>query len=205
MSATPQTDAALLALNERRASIPSVENPGPRGGTTPAGNDYRSSALCGSTIEQDAAEALYGYNPPNFAIAEEKPEHRMVCILKLQGRSLKDIASITKLGYQWVCQIVRQPWAVKYMAEEMQRQGRDSLHELLASSAEDSVHTLIEMRDNPKAKAAERITAANSLLNRFLGNPTQPIAHSGKVDMSTMNDEDLAKIAFAGGVGSGAI
>lgn len=203
-SETPQTSAALRVLDADR-SVPTPENPGPRGGTTHAVNDYRLSSLCGSKIEQDAQEAdgaLYGYNPPNFAIAEEKPEHRMVVILKLQGRSLRDIAQITGISYNWVAQIVRQPWAAKYMTEEIQRMGRDSLHELLATSALDSVHTLIDMRDNPKAKPAERITAANSILNRFLGNPTQPIAHSGKVDMDNMNDQELAKIALAG---SGAI
>lgn len=161
-------------------------------------NLYENTPLSGSKIEQDAKEmegALYGYKTPNFGIQQEKPEHRVVVLLHLQRHNSEEISKRTGFTRHWVRQILRQPWAVKYMTEELQKQGRDTLHELLALSAEDSVYTLIDMRDNVKAKPAERIQAANSLLNRYLGNPTQPIAHSGKVNVDTMSDEELLKIA----------
>lgn len=162
---------------------------------------YQNSSLSCSKIEQDSQEgenALFNSKLPNVAIKGEKIQHRMMCILKLKGMSNREIAKQMDSSDAWVSNVLRQPWAVEYMTGELAKEGRDSLHELLASSAVDSVYTLISMRDNEDAKPAERIQASNSLLNRYLGNPTQPIAHSGKVDMDNLPDSELAKIALAG-------
>lgn len=162
---------------------------------------YENSSMSCSKIEQDSQEgenALFNSKLPNVAIKGEKIHHRMMCMLKLRGMSNREIAKHMDSSDAWVSNVLRQPWAVEFMTGELAREGRDTLHELLASSAIDSVYTLIDMRDNKDAKPAERIQASNSLLNRYLGNPTQPIAHSGKVDMNNLPDSELAKIAMAG-------
>lgn len=198
---TEQTSQVKTLLDEdfeeieRRAETHSV----------PPVNAYQGSRLSGSKIEQDAKDALFGYKPPQFVIMEEKPEHRMILMYKLLGKTNHEIAELVGKGYQWVCQVLRQPWAVVWMETEISKQGRDVLHTMLAQTATDSVLTLIAVRDDPKTKPEAKIQASNALLNRYLGNPTQPISHSGKVNMGSMNDEDLAKIAFSGGIASGAI
>ena len=50
-----------------------------------------------------------------------------------------------------------------------------------------------------KAPPAARVAAANSLLDRGYGKPTQPISQTlTKIDPSTMSDEELAAIVRNG-------
>ena len=53
--------------------------------------------------------------------------------------------------------------------------------------------------DDEKAPPAARVAAANSLLDRGYGKPTQPISQTlTKIDPSTMSDEELATIVRNG-------
>ena len=53
--------------------------------------------------------------------------------------------------------------------------------------------------DDEKAPPAARVAAANSLLDRGYGKPTQPISQTlTKIDPSTMSDEELAAIVRNG-------
>jgi hypothetical protein len=50
-----------------------------------------------------------------------------------------------------------------------------------------------------KAPPAARVAAANALLDRGYGKPTQPISQTlAKVDPSSISDEELAAIAING-------
>lgn len=120
-------------------------------------------------------ERLEGDTLPSTFILKEKPEHRIVIYLKAQGLSNKEIAR--RIGYQesWVAQILRQPWARARLVKEIGEQGRDAIASLLQGTVEDSLFTLIDIRDSKDAKAADRVAAANSLLDRFLGKPTQRV------------------------------
>ena len=52
---------------------------------------------------------------------------------------------------------------------------------------------------DPKAPPAARVAAANSLLDRGYGKPTQPISQTlTKIDPSTMSDAELAAIVRNG-------
>ena len=53
--------------------------------------------------------------------------------------------------------------------------------------------------NDPKAPPAARVAAANSLLDRGYGKPTQPISQTlTKIDPSTMSDAELATIVRNG-------
>lgn len=153
---------------------------------------YENSSLSGSEIEQDYAQdpdALYNSKAPNLAILHEKPEHRVIIFLKAQGLSYREISDRTGHTIPWISQVLRQPWARARLVKEIQSAGRDAVQELIKAAAEDSVFTLIEQRDNEKAKPAERINAANSLLDRFLGKPTQKVeSHITTSNLKTIED-----------------
>jgi hypothetical protein len=52
-----------------------------------------------------------------------------------------------------------------------------------------------------KAPAAARAAAANALLDRGYGKPTQPISQTlAKVDPSSISDDELAAIVMNGGL-----
>ena len=161
---------------------------------------YEGSELSGSAVAQDYAEhpdALYGDRPPNLRVQAEKPEHRIVLFLKGQGMSNNEIARRTGYTYPWISQLLRQPWARKRLVEEITAQGRDAVGEIIKSAAEDSVWTLINERDNGSAKPAERISAANSLLDRFLGKPTQKVEQTIKTGpLNTLEETERELVAL---------
>lgn len=143
---------------------------------------------------------LAGDMAPNLAILKERPEHRMMLYLKSQGMSNQEIGDKMGYGYQWVCQITRQPWFRKAFVELVEEAGKDSTTEFLKGETLNSLHTLVEIRDNPAAKDAARVAAANAVLDRALGKPTQhikterlPTADAAKSDMEA-TERELAAI-----------
>lgn len=139
---------------------------------------YENSPLCGSPADTDWQEnpdRLYGSQPPNLAILKESPRHRMAIFLKAQSLSNREIALRLGFSEAWVCQILRQPWAQERLLKEIQESGRDAVTELLRGAAVDCVMTQISIHSDPKVPPAARNAAANSLLDRLYGKPTQRV------------------------------
>jgi hypothetical protein len=133
-------------------------------------NELRNAPVSREMYEE--GKGLYNDKPPNFAIESERPEHRMLVYLKAQGLTNQECADRLDYSYNWVCQIVRQPWFRTKFIEETELAGRDAVDTFLKAEVMPSLETLVAIRDSEGAKAATRITAANSLLDRFLGKPT---------------------------------
>lgn len=110
--------------------------------------------------------------PPNFAIINEKPEHRLIVYLKARGLSNKEVADKTGYTQAWVSQITRQPWFRLRVVQELKEAGMDQVSQLLKGSVVDSIFTLLEIRDDEEAPRAVRRACADSLLDRWLGKAT---------------------------------
>ena len=73
------------------------------------------------------------------------------------------------------------------------------VQELAREQSPEAINTLAKIMTDEKAPPAARVAAANVLLDRGYGKPTQPISKTlAKVDPSTMSDEELAAIARNG-------
>jgi uncharacterized protein DUF5681 len=73
------------------------------------------------------------------------------------------------------------------------------VQELARQQSPDAINTLGDIMRDDKAPPAARVAAANALLDRGYGKPTQPISQTlAKVDPSTLSDEELAAIALNG-------
>ena len=73
------------------------------------------------------------------------------------------------------------------------------VQELARRRSPDAINTLAAIMDDQKAPPAARVAAANALLDRGYGKPTQPISQTlTKIDPSTMSDEELAAIVRNG-------
>src|SRR4029078_8181881 len=73
------------------------------------------------------------------------------------------------------------------------------VQELARERSPAAVNTHAAIMDDPKAPPAARVAAANSLLDRGYGKPTQPISQTlTKIDPSTMSDAELAAIVRNG-------
>jgi hypothetical protein len=73
------------------------------------------------------------------------------------------------------------------------------VQELARQKSPEAINTLAKIMDDEKAPSAARVAAANALLDRGYGKPTQPISQTvAKVDPSSISDEELAAIAMNG-------
>jgi hypothetical protein len=73
------------------------------------------------------------------------------------------------------------------------------VQELAREQSPQAINTLAKIMNDEKTPPAARVAAANALLDRGYGKPTQPISKTlAKVDPSTLTDEELAAIAKNG-------
>jgi hypothetical protein len=72
-----------------------------------------------------------------------------------------------------------------------------NVQELARQQSPQAINTLAEIMSDAKAAPAARVAAANALLDRGYGKPTQLVAQAlAKVDPATLSDEELAAIAI---------
>lgn len=116
--------------------------------------------------------ALYNRRDPNLAILHEKPEHRIILLLKLKGYSNREIARET--GYQeaWISQVCRQPWFQVHLTQALNQGEAEIVDKIVAVEATNSIYTLVNLRDTAKSEAV-RASCATEILNRHLGKPIQ--------------------------------
>lgn len=125
---------------------------------------------------ENMVDRLWKDQPPggrNIVAQKESPIHRQMILLKAQGLTNKEVAAKLDMSPITVGNTLKLPWARQRLIEELNRVGRPAIQRLLDSEAAPSVLTLVEMRDNEKAKPSERISAANALLDRIYGKPAQ--------------------------------
>lgn len=139
------------------------------------------------------------FNPckPGYLLKRERPEHRIIVMLKCQGMSYREIAA--KIGWSaaGVSNVCRQPWAQDVILTYLTRQGLQAVELLLSSETINNINKLIEIRDADTSPIAEQAKAANSLLDRTYGKPNQPITHREE-SAESVPDAELARIMRSG-------
>ena len=185
---------AEALMNETLVNVP-VEKK--RNTQVYANNTLAQNELATGYYQQE--NALFGDKVPNLAIKTERPEHRIIVYLKARGMNNQEIAERTGYGYQWICQIVRQPWFRKRFVDECQSAGLDQVKQFLEGEVIPSLEVLRDIRDDTEAKEASRVVAANSLLDRFLGKPVARVetesVSSGLDDARATVDELEKQVA----------
>ena len=147
---------------------------------------------------QSTPSTFFNSLDPNLACQHERPEHRLMLMMKIRGASNRELAEATGYTESWVSQIVRQPWAKKFMAETLHQAGSDGVSEMLKGAALDSVLTLIELRDDTESPKAVRRQSAVDLLDRHFGKPLQRVESTSDVLMDVTSvsaiDNELAEL-----------
>lgn len=179
------------ALDSVRKEGTKYVPPGPYNPHTATPEREAKRQFFGLLSTPDGQEVSAGNVPtPNVEIYTEKPEHRLMIMLKARGESNKTIAEA--LGYTdvHVRDVLKQPWARKRLMALIDESGRDGLEQLFSGAAADSVHVLIDIRDNVKASDSARLAASRELLDRHLGKPTQNVnVRGGKIKEPESIDE----------------
>jgi len=154
-------------------------------------------------VDGDAATPFFGHGETASATynpKKEQPHHRAICILLAQGFVPKEVAEMTGFTTVTINYVRAQPWALRLIAELMQKAGRKAVMSELQGAAVEAAKTLINtMRNNEEgeamgAKASDRAKAANDILNRLYGTAPQVVAH-GNVNVAELTDDILATIA----------
>lgn len=133
-----------------------------------------------------------GVQPPNLVIDQEKSQHKIVMVLKLQGMTNREIARKMNFSETWVSQIVRQPWFQAQLMTSIEELKGEVLDNILAIEAKASVLTLVDMRDNAKSEAV-RVTSAVQLLDRYMGKPIQRTESQVDISHRTVEAADIKK------------
>jgi DNA-binding MarR family transcriptional regulator len=145
-----------------------------------------------------SGDALHGDTLPVLALASEKPIHRVMIYLHAQGASLQDIARHTGYTYQYVTQVMRQPWARQRLMTILKESCQDAVKHFLTHEVAPSLEVLREVRDSSTASAQAKIAASNSILDRALGKPTVTVESASTIrnvpaDMQRI-EADLAAV-----------
>lgn len=122
-------------------------------------------------IENVASPTVAMHNPRecNVEVQTERPWHRAAMYMMLAGQSHVTIAAALEKTPVMVSIVSRQPWFQQQIAELARDSGGDEITTLLKGEAKNCLLTLLEVRDDPNAKNADRITSCKDLLDRHLG------------------------------------
>ena len=134
--------------------------------------------------------ALHNDSDSVRLVSQEKAIHRRFTDLQLQGYTPTEIAKLTGYSMQWVSQVLKQPFARQYFITESKKSVQDEIKEFLEAEVIPSLKFVKEVRDDVTARKSDRLSATNTILDRFLGKPTQPISTNVKPP-SEMSDQEL--------------
>jgi lambda repressor-like predicted transcriptional regulator len=118
-------------------------------------------------------DALYKDRPSTWDIKREQPHHRIIILLKAQGFSNREIAKQMEMDPVTISQVLRQPWARERLLKILEEKGGSAVESFIKGEAINSLQTLVEVRDDPMSGAPARVSASNSLLDRYLGKAVQ--------------------------------
>lgn len=151
----------------------------------------RQDSQAALTEYRQDTDALHNAQAPNLVITHEKPEHRIILLLKLRGLSNTEIAKNMGMTGPWVSQVTRQPWFQARLTELLHEAGQEIIEERIKVEANKSFDTLVELRDNPNAPAAVRANVAMNIIDRHLGKPTQRTENVSNIFHVSTKLEDL--------------
>ena len=161
---------------------------------------YANSALKGSEVEALLAQlpsGLHDAKEPNLAILHEKPEHRIILLLKLKALSNREIARATGYTEAWISQVCRQPWFQARLVTELQTAQTEVIDDLVRVEATNSFFKLVNLRDTAKSEQVQ-FAAAVRLFEQQAGKPVQRTEVSGKVTHQLTKadeiDEELRRL-----------
>ena len=143
-------------------------------------------------VNANMEDGLNGDLDPSRLITRELPVHRTMINMAVAGYQITEIAKLTGYCNNTVSNVLKQPWARKYMVQEAKKTVQQEIKTLLEQEALPSLRTLITVRDSDTARPSDRANAANALLDRFLGKPQQSVLIEEK-NPAEMTDEELRR------------
>jgi transcriptional regulator with XRE-family HTH domain len=125
----------------------------------------------------------------------EMPWHRVAAELAAQGKTIVEIAETVGKSKATVGWILRNDYVQQQVVDDIhENYGADEqVLELIKLNVVAAVETLADIMIDEDAAKRDRITAANSILERRYGKASQPITSASVVDLNDLPDSELAK------------
>lgn len=117
---------------------------------------------------------LHNAIAPNIDIASERAEHRLIMYLLAQGKSQREISSLTGYSEGWVSQVVRQPWFRERLTQTLDGAGLSAVEEKIRDGADAALETITELMSTARSESV-RASCAFDLLDRHLGKAKQRV------------------------------
>lgn len=128
---------------------------------------------------------FFGKKDPKVTRKFEQPWQRAAAWMWASGTmSLAQIAEAVDRDGATVRQLARVPWFQETVHEIMKENGADDIMALFRAESQNSLLTLIEIRDDKKAPASTRSATALAILHQTLGKPTQRVEMEAAVKSS---------------------
>lgn len=137
-------------------------------------------------VTDQEVDDLFGRhrNTPCYGlIRREKPIHRLILWLTLQGRKPKEISTLVGLKPHAIYTLQAQVWFRDAFCRLSAEMGKDSVQTLLEGEVVPTIQKLVALRDGADSDNV-KLAAANAILDRFLGKPTVKVESksSGTID-----------------------
>jgi len=100
--------------------------------------------------------ALHNASSPRYEVLEETPIHRSMCLLRCEGFSPNEIAEKLEYSIFHVRQVLKQPWAEKFILETIHglaQEGLERVYKKYEAEALDVAHSIMADESNtPKLR-----------------------------------------------------
>jgi hypothetical protein len=137
-------------------------------------------------------DGLFGDKPGYQSIKSEKPEHRLMLWLKLQGHNAKEIATITGYTPEHVRTVCKQPWFREAFCRISTEQGQDAVQTFLEGHVVEACEGLVDLGQHASTDSV-KLSAWSTILDRVRGKPAVKIEtkNASTVDVTVTTVADL--------------
>lgn len=128
---------------------------------------------------------------PQYEVQNEKPWHRTLAYLLLQGKSAVDAAKTLNKTPVHIREVRKQAWFKELLAELASIHFDNDVAGLLEGAALEAITTLSELATTAKSESVKR-AAASDLLDKYLRNKVTPVKETPddpKAEMDQIDQE----------------
>lgn len=131
----------------------------------------------------DGVDRLFGPKRAYKEIQRERPQHRLVLWMTLQGQRVAEIAVSMGCTEEHVRNVQRQPWFQDSFCKLAEEMGKDAVQTFLKGEVMPAILRTVELSKTADSDAV-KLAANRELLDRFLGKPVvkAEVKNSGAVD-----------------------
>jgi hypothetical protein len=125
-------------------------------------------------------------------VQKEKPAHRIIAYMSASGATPQRIADETGYGVQQVRILLNQDWMKAHIALLIHENFNDDISGLLKAGAVDALMTIRNL-STESLNEKVRLSAAQDLLDRYRGKPTQ-FVHTSSSEVPQDPSDEIARL-----------